>query len=123
MSDLYYAAACQTAFPCPSRRDEIVERVKAMCSMAENTIVGYEPFFDVRLLVFPEFAHAAPIYDSVAKLGERLAVDVPNEHTDRYAALCKKYGCYIQTGSFIEVDDDFKDVAFNTTVLIGPGGM
>ena len=36
--------------------------------MAEQTIVGYEPFFDVRLLAFPEFGHAAPIYDTVDKL-------------------------------------------------------
>src|SRR5262245_40569934 len=123
MADLYYAAACQTAFECPAKRDEIAARTKRMCDIAENTIIGYEPFFDVRLLVFPEFAHAAPIYDSVEKLRDRLAVPIPNEHTDRYAALCKKYGCYIQTGSFIESDPSQPDVVFNATVLIGPGGI
>src|SRR5688572_32316577 len=117
----YYAAACQTAFECPKSRDEISDRVNRMCAMAENAIVGYEPFFDVRLLVFPEFAHAAPIYDSVEKLRERLAVELPNEQTDRYVKLCKKYGCYIQTGSFIEVDRKYPDVVFNATVLVGPG--
>ena len=61
-----------------------------MCGIVEQTIVGYEPFFDVRLLVFPEFAHAAPIYDSVAEAARRLAVPVPNEHTDRYHKLCQK---------------------------------
>jgi predicted amidohydrolase len=123
MSDLYYAAACQTAFECPASRDQIADRVKRMCDMAENTIVGYEPFFDVRLLVFPEFAHAAPIYDSVAKLRDRLGVRLPNEHTDRYASLCRKHGCFIQTGSFIEVDDAFPDIVFNATLLIGPDGV
>ncbi|MCI0630242.1 MAG: hypothetical protein L0Y44_06260 [Phycisphaerales bacterium] len=123
MSDLYYAAACQTAFACPSTRAEIGERVTRMIAMAENTIVGYEPFFDVRLLAFPEFAHAAPIYDSVEKLRERLAMELPNEHTDRYVKLCKKYGCYIQTGSFLEVDRKYPDVVFNATVLVGPGGV
>jgi formamidase len=123
MTRLYYAAACQTSFECPATRDGIAERVKRMCAMAENTIGGYEPFFDVRLLVFPEFAHAAPIYDTVDKLRERLAVELPNEHTDRYAALCKKHGCYIQTGSFIELDRAFPDVVFNATVLIGPNGV
>src|SRR5687768_13879877 len=113
MAELYYAAACQTAFECPSTRAEIAERTARMCAIAENTIFGYEPFFDVRLLVFPEFAHAAPIYDSVAKLRDRIAVKLPNEHTDRYAALCKKHGCYIQTGSFIEIDDAYPDVVFN----------
>jgi len=121
--DLYYAAACQTAFDCPRDRSDIADRTKRMCEIAEHTIIGYEPFFDVRLLAFPEFAHAAPIYDSVAKLRDRLGVEVPNEHTDRYAALAKKHGCYIQTGTFLEIDPGRSDVVFNTTVLIGPDGV
>ncbi|MCP3902621.1 MAG: nitrilase [Planctomycetes bacterium] len=120
---MYYAAACQTAFDCPSRREDIAARTRRMCAMIEHTITGYEPFFDVRLLAFPEFAHAAPIYDSVGKLADRLAVPVPNEHTDRYAALAKQYGCYIQTGTFLERDDAWPDVVFNTTVLVGPTGV
>ncbi len=123
MSTPYYAAACQTDFACPATRDEIGERTARMCTLAEQTIVGYEPFHDVRLLAFPEFAHAAPIYDSVAKLHDRLAVPLPNEHTDRYQRICRNYGCYIQTGTFLEADPDFPDVVFNTTVLVGPDGV
>ncbi len=123
MPELYYAAACQTAFDCPASRDEIAARTKRMCEIAEQTIVGYEPFFDVRLLAFPEFAHAAPIYDTVEKLKQRLAVELPNEHTDRYAQLARKHGCYIQTGSFLENDKAHPDVVFNTTALIGPEGV
>ena len=123
MSELYYAACCQTDFACPATREQIAERTNRMCDLVEHTIVGYEPFFDVRLLVFPEFAHAAPIYDSVEKLLERLALPVPNEHTDRYVALARKHGCYIQTGTFLEADADYADVVFNTTCLIGPQGL
>jgi predicted amidohydrolase len=123
MPGLYYAAACQTAFPCPKSRAEIAERTGRMCEMAEFAIGGYEPFHDIRLLVFPEFAHAAPIHDSVAKLRDRLAVPLPNEHTDRYAALCQRHGCYLQTGTFLEADARFPDVVFNTTALIGPQGL
>lgn len=123
MPDLYYAAVCQTAFDCPGRRAEIADRTRRMCAMAEQTILGYEPFFDVRLLVFPEFAHAAPIYETVDKLRDRLAVPVPNEHTDRYVAIAKQYGCLIQTGTFIEADPDWPEVVFNTTVLVGSDGV
>ena len=123
MSDLYYAACCQTDFPCPADRSEIAERTGRMCAMVEQTIAGYEPFFDVRLLAFPEFAHAAPIYDSVGKLRDRLAVPIPNEHTDQYAAVAKRLGCFIQTGSFLEADPEYPDVVFNTTCLIGPEGL
>ncbi len=119
----FYAAACQTAFDTPADRGEIASRTQRMCDMVEQTITGYEPFFDVRLFVFPEFAHAAPIYDSVGELRERLAMELPNEHTDAYHALAKQYGCYIQTGSFLERVSDRKDVVFNTTLLIGPEGV
>ena len=123
MPDLYYAATCQTDFPSPLERGEIATRTRRMCALVEQTITGYEPFFDVRLLVFPEFAHAAPIYDNVAALHEKLAVPVPNEHTEKYTRLCSKYGCYIQSGSFLEADPEFPGVVFNTTVLIGPTGV
>ena len=119
----YYAAACQTAFECPSHRKEIAAAVKRMTTMIDHAVVGYEPFFDIRLLVFPEFAHAAPIYDTVEKLRDRLAIPVPNEHTATYEKAAKKYGCYIQTGTFLEADPDFPDVVFNTTALIGPNGL
>jgi predicted amidohydrolase len=94
-----------------------------MCAMIEQTIVGYEPFFDVRLLVFPEFAHAAPIYEDVKLLQEKLALPIPNEHTDAYQKIARKYGCYIQSGSFLEVDSRWPNVVFNSTVLIGPSGI
>ncbi len=119
----YYAAACQTAFDCPTDRSQIAARTRRMGEMIEQTIIGYEPFFDVRLLVFPEFAHAVPIYGDLRTLREKLALPIPNEHTDVYVGLAKKYGCYLQTGTFLEVDSRWPDVVFNTTVLIGPEGI
>lgn len=123
MPDLYYAAACQTDFPYAKKREEIGDRTKRMCDMAQQTILGYEPFYDVRLLVFPEFAHSPPVYDSVKKLRERLALPIPNEHTEKYISLCKEYGCYIQTATFLEDDPDYADTVFNTTLLIGSEGI
>ncbi|MGI9263477.1 MAG: nitrilase-related carbon-nitrogen hydrolase [Gammaproteobacteria bacterium] len=123
MADLFYAAACQTDFPSPLSRDEIPDRVTRMCELVEQTIQGYEPFFDVRLLVFPEFAHTVPVYPTVSELIEKIAVPVPNQHTERYEKLCKKYGCYIQTGSFIEIDPAYPAAVFNTTLLVGPDGI
>lgn len=123
MSRLFYAAACQTDFPSAQSRDEIPSRVRRMTEIIEQTVLGYEPFFDVRLLAFPEFAHTVPAFPTVDELRRRLAVPVPNEYTDAYGVLAKKYGCYIQTGSFLETDPEFPDAVFNTTVLIGPSGV
>ena len=119
----FYAAACQTDFACPATRADIGERTRRMCAIAEQTITGYAPFFDVRLLAFPEFAHAAPAYPTLAELKRHLAIPVPNEHTEAYEALARKYGCYLQTGSFLEADADWPDAVFNTTVLVGPKGI
>ncbi len=119
----YYAAACQTDLPCPRDRDEIPGRVCHLLEMVDRAVVGYEPFFDVKLIVFPEFAHAAPIYSTVAELADRLAVSIPNDHTDRYQKKAKERGIYIQTGSFLEVDIKWPGVVFNTTCLIGPDGL
>lgn len=118
-----YAACCQTAFPCPKSRDEIPSRVTSMLETAAGTITGYAPFHDVRLLVFPEFAHAAPIYPTLGELREKLAVELPNEHTDRYARFCAEHGVWIQTGSFLERDPDHEEVLFNSSALIGPEGI
>jgi predicted amidohydrolase len=119
----YYAAACQTDLPCIRDRSEMAERVSALLGMIDRAVVGYEPFFDVRLVAFPEFAHAAPIYTTLDELRDRLAVALPNEHTDRYAKKARERGIYIQTGSFLEVDSRWPGAVFNTTCLIGPDGI
>lgn len=121
--DRYYAAACQTDMANPADRGEISERVERMIEMIDDAVIGYEPFFDVKLVVFPEFAHAAPIYATVEELLDRLAVPIPNEHTDRYEQKAKELGVYIQTGTFLESDPRWPGHVFNTTCLIGPEGI
>ena len=119
----YHAAAIQTAFENPRTRGEIPARVARMIAMAEQTVAGYAPFFDVRLIAFPEFAHAAPVYFTVDELLEHLAVEIPNDHTDAYARFSRKTGCFVQTGTFIERDPRYPGAVFNTTCLIGPDGI
>ncbi len=125
MSNLvrYYSAACQTDLPCPRSREELPGRVEYLLGMVDRAVVGYGPFFNIKLVVFPEFAHAAPIYESAEELADRLAVPIPNEQTDRYARKAKERGVYIQTGTFLEVDPKWPDSVFNTTCLIGPDGL
>ena len=119
----YYAAACQTDFPCPAGREEISTRVDRMLAMVDGAVEGYRPFFDVRLVVFPEFAHAAPRYPTAEELLARLAVPIPNEHTDRYQRKARQLGVFIQTGTFLESDPRWPGHVFNTTCLIGPDGI
>ena len=119
----YLAAACQTDFPNPTDRTAIQDRVGHMLGMIDRAVIGYRPFGDVKLVVFPEFGHAAPIYETVAELADRLAVPVPNEHTHRYHQKARDLGVYVQTGSFLEVDTKYPGCVFNTTCLIGPEGL
>jgi predicted amidohydrolase len=119
----YYAAACQTDLPNPIHRDGIARQVQHMLAMVDRAVVGYAPFAPVRLVAFPEFGHAAPVYPTVAELLDRLAVPIPNEHTDRYRQKAREHGVYIQTASFLECDDRHPGHVFNTTCLIGPDGL
>ncbi len=121
--DRYYAAACQLDMPNPTDRSEIAERVTRMLAMIDCAVTGYEPFFDVRLVAFPEFAHAAPVYPTAEELFDRLAVPIPNEHTQRYQEKARELGVYIQTGTFLESDARWPGHVFNATCLIGPDGI
>ena len=119
----YLAAAIQTDFPNPATREDLPDRVGRMLVMIDQAALGYAPFGDVRLVVFPEFAHAAPIYFTVAELREKLAVSLPNEQTERYARKANERNLYIQTWTFLEVDAKYPGHVFNTTCLIGPDGV
>lgn len=121
--DRYYAAAIQTDFAAPRSRAEIGGRVDRLCEIARHAVIGYEPFHDVRLLVYPEFAHTVPIHQEATRLHDDLAVELPGEHSDRYVALCRELGCFIQTGTFLEVDSRWPGAVFNTTLLVGPSGV
>jgi predicted amidohydrolase len=94
-----------------------------MLSMIDSAVAGAAPFLPVRLIVFPEFAHAAPVYVSLAELREKLAVPIPNEHTERLHAKAKELDVYIQSGSMLEADPKYPGAVFNTTCLIGPEGL
>jgi predicted amidohydrolase len=119
----YYAAACQTDLPNPKSRDGIGRQAQHMLSMIDQAVLGYAPFAPVRLLAFPEFGHTAPVYPTVEELLDKLAVPIPNEHTDLYHKKARQYGVFIQTGTFLEHDKKYPGHVFNTTCLIGPDGL
>ena len=89
--------------------------------MIDHAVVGYAPFGDVRLVVFPEFAHAAPVYHTVEELRDKLAVELPNEQTDRYLAKAKERNVYIQTGTFLEVDRKYPGLRLQHDLPHRPG--
>ncbi len=119
----YSAAACQTDMPNPLDRRQMSANTDRMLSMIDSAVGGSAPFLPVRLVVFPEFAHAAPVFPTAAELRDRLAVEIPNEHTERLAARARALGVYIQSGTMIEADPKWPGVLFNTTCLIGPEGI
>src|SRR5688500_5102236 len=119
----YSAAACQTALSNPTDRRQMKGNTDRMLSMVDSAVAGSAPFLPVRLVVFPEFAHAAPVFSDARELKEKLAVEIPNEHTERLELKALEHGIYIQTGSMIEVDPRWKGSLFNTTCLIGPKGI
>jgi predicted amidohydrolase len=119
----FSAAACQTDSPNPASRAEMRASTDRIVEMIDAAVVGSRPFLPVRLIVFPEFAHAAPIYPSVAELRKHLTVEIPNEHTERLVRKARQHDVYIQSGSMLEEDRKYPGVVFNTTCLIGPEGI
>jgi formamidase len=116
----YAAAACQTDLPNPQNRAEMRRNTDRIVEMIQCAVDGSAPFLPVRLVVFPEFAHAAPVFATVQDLIKHLAMPIPNEHTNRLAAKARELDIYIQTGTMIELDARWPGVVFNTTCLIGP---
>jgi predicted amidohydrolase len=119
----YSAAACQTDLPNPIDRRQMRSNTDRMLQMVDAAVEGSAPFLPVRLVVFPEFAHAAPVFQTVEELLAKLTVSIPNEHTERLATKAREHGLYIQSGTMLEEDPKWRGVVFNTTCLIGPDGI
>ena len=119
----YSAAACQTDLPNPTRRSEMRRNTNRILSMIDSAVAGSAPFLSVKLVVFPEFSHCAPVFATAKELSEKLAVEIPNEHTERLIEKAKEHNIYIQSGSMLERDAKYKNALFNTTCLIAPEGI
>jgi formamidase len=119
----YSVAVCQTDMPNPIDRKQMRANTDRMLSMIDSSVAGAAPFLPVRLVVFPEFAHSAPVFETAAELIEKLAIEIPNEHTERLERKAREHSIYIQSGSMLEVDLQWRGHVFNTTALIGPEGI
>ena len=119
----YYAAAIQTDLPSPRNRKEMEYNTRRLLELTELAVTGYKPFLPVKFLVFPEFSHAAPAYETLKDLREKLAVEIPNRHTERFCDKARELDVYVQMGSMLEVDSKYPNAVFNTTCLIGPNGI
>src|ERR1051325_9707733 len=119
----YSVAACQTDLANPLDRRGMRANTDRMLSMIDSAVAGAAPFLPVRLVVFPEFAHSAPVFPTAAELIDKLARPIPNEHTELLEQKAKEHDIYIQSGSMLEVDPKWPGHVFNATCLIGPQGV
>jgi predicted amidohydrolase len=119
----YLAAAIQTDQKNPLNRREMGRNTSRNLELIELAVTGYKPFLPLRLIVFPEFAHAAPVYPTLKELRQHLGVEIPNHHTEKIAEKAKELDVYIQMGSMLEIDKKYKNALFNTSCLVGPTGI
>src|SRR6202140_1656496 len=89
----------------------------------DSAVLGSAPFLPVRFAVFPAVPHAAPVFLTVQERLRKLTVPIPNEHTERLTEKAREHDLHIQSGSMLEEDPRWPGVVFNTTCLIGPGGI
>src|SRR5262245_24153032 len=118
----YSAVAVQTDLPAPRYRSGYLAAVKQLLALIDRAVIGYDPFGPVKLIVFPEYVHAAPVYLTAGELAQHLALPIPNEHLDAYVKKAKQHDVYVLT-SFLETDERYPGHVFNTACLIGPTGL
>ncbi len=119
----YSAAAVQTDFANPTNRAGMRKNTDRILQLIDSAVVGAMPFLPVKLVTFPEFAHCAPVFPTVAELREKLAVEIPNEHTERLISKAKEHDIFIQSGTFLEIDPKYPNHVFNATCLIDKNGI
>lgn len=119
----FSAAAIQTDFVNPVDRREMRKNTDRILQLIDSAVIGAIPFLPVKLVVFPEFAHSAPVFEKLADLREKIAIEIPNEHTERLQAKAKEHGIFIQSGSMLEIDHKYPNHVFNTTCLISGNGI
>jgi formamidase len=119
----YSAAAVQTDFANPVNRAEMRKNTDRILQLIDSAVIGAMPFLPVRLVTFPEFAHSAPVFEKLADLRDKLAVEIPNEHTERLTAKASEHNIFIQSGSMLEIDKKYPGHVFNTTCLISGEGI
>ena len=119
----YSVACCQTDMANPIERKQMRASTDRMLSMIDSAVAGAVPFLPVKLVVFPEFAHSAPVFETAQELIDKLAIEIPNEHTERLHQKAREHQIYIQSGSMLEVDSKWPGHVFNATCLIGPEGI
>src|ERR1051325_6903157 len=100
----YSVACCQTDMANPIERKQMRASTDRMLSMIDSAVAGAVPFLPVKLVVFPEFAHSAPVFETAQELIDKLAIEIPNEHTERLHQKAREHSIYIQSGSMLEID-------------------
>src|SRR5437763_2035177 len=119
----YSVACCQTDMPNPIVRQARRANTDRMLSMVDSAVAGAAPFLPVRLAVFPELPHSAPVFETAKELLNKLAIQIPNEHTERLELKAREHDVYIQSGTMLELDPAWPGNIFNTTCLIGREGI
>src|SRR5437588_12790868 len=93
----YSVAACQTDAPNPVERKQMRANTDRMLSMIDSAVAGAAPFLPLGLVVFPEFAHSAPVFETAKELLDKLAIEIPNEHTARLEQKAREHNIFIQS--------------------------
>jgi predicted amidohydrolase len=104
----------------PDEQDKVIgENVARLKELIEWT--HYQSDGRAKLMVTGEYALTGTYRPRSIEEWMRLALPIPNRFTDELGETAKRFGCYIAT-QFMERDDNFPGLFFDTAVIIDPEG-
>lgn len=104
----------------PKEQDRIIEEnVTRLCELIEWT--HHQTGGRAKLFMTGEYALTGTYRPRTVDEWLGLALEIPNQHTERLSKVARQFDCYIAT-QLMERDPKFPGVFFDTAFIIGPKG-
>lgn len=132
--NLYTAVTIQPVVKTARSRKDVAENLERVLTLIDtagfsgsstaktNTSGGEPPYAPVKLITLPEFCIQGEPFDlDFPERKENMLITIPGIETEKLAEKAKALDTYI-VGTFLELDPQWDDRQFNTTIIINPQG-
>ena len=121
----YSVVAIQTAFTSASDRAVLSANLERAVELIEGALSGYADWgFPIKLVAFCEFCLQGIPYNTREDLAAAdVLIRTDGPELERLATVAAANEIYVHTGTFLEEDDAYPGLVFNTACILGPDGI